>query len=135
MKSFNLLMVIAAFCVLTACKKDNKVEPVTLVAKWALVSDYTANHLAQMNTYTGVPGDYFDFRTDGKCYVREGSQYDTLSYSITSDTSLNMQSFGYGNSGYYSSKANPLTVHAATITSGGPYVPGEIDYRQVILKR
>ena len=92
MRSFNLLMTIPAFCVLAACKKNNGVEPATLVAKWTLVSDYTANHLAQMN-YNGVPGDYFDFRADGKCYNKEGNNYDTLSYSITSDTSLNMQSW------------------------------------------
>jgi hypothetical protein len=135
MKSCNLLMMIPAFCVLAACKKNNGVEPATLVAKWTLVSDYTANHLAQTNTYTGVPGDYFDFRMDGKCYTKEGSQYDTLSYTITSDSTLNIKPFGYSNAAYYSSQANPLTLHAATITSAGPYVPGEVDYRQVSLKR
>ena len=135
MKSFILLMVIAAFCVLAACKKNKGVEPATLVAKWTLVSDYTANHIAQMNTYTGVPGDYFDFRVDGKCYVKEGGQYDTLSYAVTSDSTLNIKPFGYSNAAYYSSKANPITMHTATITNAGPYVPGEVDYRQVSLKR
>ena len=120
---------------LAGCKKDNNGNAVVLAGKWNLVTDYTANHLAQMNTYTGIPGDYFDFRSNGKCYVKEGSQYDTLSYAITSDTSMAIQPFAYGNSAYYSGHTTPLTAHAATITSAGPYPPGEIDYRQVKLSR
>jgi hypothetical protein len=136
MKIKGLLIVLLVFYLLPGCKKENtKPAPPTLVANWNIVSDYTANHLAQTNTYTGVAGDYFDFRTDGKCYVKEGSRYDTLSYAITSDTTLHIQSFGYGNAAYYADKANPLTTHTATLSSTGPYVPAEVDYRQVKLSR
>jgi len=133
----NFLIVVLAFPLLTGCKKDtNKNTTPTLVAKWNLVTDYTANHLAQVNTYIGVPGDYFDFRSNGKCYIKEGSQYDTLTYAITSDTTISIQPFAINNAAYYSGKSNPLTLHAATITSAGPYPPGaEIDYRQVKLSR
>jgi hypothetical protein len=135
MKLRRLLMVVPAFCVLAACKKNKGVAPVTLVTKWNLVSDYTANHLGQMNTYAGVSGDYFDFRADGKCYTKEGSQYDTLSYVVTSDSTLNIKPFGYSNAAYYSGHTAPLTMHTATITNAGPYPPGEVDFRQVSLKR
>jgi hypothetical protein len=136
MKIKGPLIVLIVFSLLAGCKKENtETTQPTLVAKWNIVTDYTANHIAQTNTYTGVAGDYFDFRADGKCYTKEGSRYDTLSYAITSDTNLNIRPFGYSNAAYYSGHANPLTVHTATISSAGPYVPGEVDYRQVKLSR
>jgi hypothetical protein len=139
MKPHQLLMVLFAFCFLTNCKKDKPaIGPPTLIAKWNLVSDYTANHLAQINNYIGVPGDYFDFREDGKCYVKEGSIYDTLSYAKKNDTTITIVPFAYNNAAYFSGQGNPLTLHAATLTSAGPYPPGgigEIDYRQVKLSR
>jgi hypothetical protein len=133
----NLLIAVLIFPLLAGCKKDNnKNTTPTLIAKWNLVTDYTANHLAQTNTYTSVPGDYFDFRSNGKCYIKEGNQYDTLTYAITSDTTISIHPFAINNAAYYSSKSNPLTLHAATITSAGPYPPGvEVDYRQVKLSR
>jgi hypothetical protein len=132
----NLSIAVFVFFLLTGCKKDdNKNHATTLVTKWNLVTDYTANHLGQINTYAGVPGDYFDFRSDGKCYTKEGGQYDTLSYAKTSDTTINIKPFGFSNAAYYSSQANPLTLHAATITNTGPYPPGEVDFRQVKLSR
>jgi hypothetical protein len=132
----NLLIAVFVIPLLVACKKDNnKTTMPGLAAKWNLVTDYTANHLAQINTYTGVPGDYFDFRSNGKCYVKEGGHYDTLLYAITSDTTITIKPFAFNNAAYYSSQSNPLTLHAAIITSAGPYPPGEVDYRQVKLSR
>ena len=108
MKIKGLLPVLIVFYLLPGCKNENtKPARPTLVAKWNIVSDYTANHLAQTNTYTGVAGDYFDFRTNNKCYVKEGSRYDTLSYTITSDTTLNILPFGYSNAAYYAGKGQP----------------------------
>ncbi|MGZ3999335.1 MAG: hypothetical protein ACXVIY_01840 [Mucilaginibacter sp.] len=139
MKRRQLLLVLFAFGLLTQCKKDKPATtPPTLVAKWSLLSDYTANHLAQMNAYTGVPGDYFDFRVDGKCYVKEGSHYDTLLYALKNDTTITIAPFAYNNAAYFSGQGSPLTVHSATLTSVGPYPPvgiGEIDYRQVKLAK
>lgn len=142
MKPHQLLAVLFAFGLLTNCKKDKPVSiSPTLIAKWNLVSDYTSNHLAQINNYIGVGGDYFDFRQDGKCYVKEGSVYDTLSYAIKNDSTITITPFAYSNAASFSSQVNPLTLHTATLTSTGPYPPGgiggigEIDYRQVKLSR
>ena len=137
MKPYKLYIALSVFCFLAGCKKDHSWTNmvVTLVAKWNLVSDYTSNHLAQMNTYTGVAGDYFDFRADGKCYVKEGSLYDTLTYAIKNDTTITISPFAFNNAAYFSGQANPLTLHAATLTSAGPYPPSEVDYRQVKLSR
>jgi hypothetical protein len=136
MKLKNLLVAAFVFFLLAGCKKDNNGNAApTLVAKWNIVTDYTANHMGQINTYTGVAGDYFDFRPNGKCYIKEGVQYDTLSYAITNDTTINIVPFGFSNAAFYSGHANPLTLHAATISNIGPYPPGEVDYRQVKLSR
>jgi hypothetical protein len=136
MKPRLLFIALLFFCLSIACKKEKTANtPPTIVAKWNLVSDYTSNHLAQTSTYTGVAGDYFDFRSDGKCYVKEGSQYDTLSYAIKNDTTITIDPFAYNNAAYFSGDANPLTIHAATLTSAGPYPPGEVDYRQVKLSK
>ncbi len=136
MKANNLLVAALLFTPLAGCKKDNtRGAAPTIVARWNIVTDYTANHLAQRNTYTGVSGDYFDFRPNGKCYIKEGAQYDTLTYAITSDTTMNIRPFGFSNAAWYSSRAVPLTAHAATITSAGPYPPGEVDFRQVKLSK
>ena len=64
MEPYKLYIALYIFCFLSGCKKENTgtTPVVTLVAKWNLLSDYTSNHLAQMNTYIGVAGDYFDFR-------------------------------------------------------------------------
>jgi hypothetical protein len=132
----NLVTVRFVFLFLMGCEKENNENgTLTFAAKWNLVTDYTANHTGQINTYTGVPGNYFDFRPDGKCYTKEGSLYDTLSYAITSDTTMNIKPFGFSNAAFYSGKANPLTLHAATITNTGPYPPGNVDFRQVKLSR
>lgn len=127
MKPYKLYIALSVFCFLAGCKKDHPgTNPVvTLVARWNPVSDYTSNHLAQMNTYVGVPGDYFDFRTDGKCYVKEGSQYDTLSYALKNDTTITISPFAFNNAAYFSGHTNPLTIHAATLTSAGPYPPAK----------
>src|SRR5579872_4131342 len=137
MKPYKLYVTLYIFCFLLGCKKEkiSTAPVVTLVAKWNLVTDYTSNHLAQTNTYTGIAGDYFDFRANGKCYVKEGNLYDTLSYAIKNDTTITISPFAYNNAAYFSGHTNPLTIHAATLTSAGPYPPGEVDYRQVKLAR
>jgi len=57
MNAKKLLISFFVLPLLVACKKDNnKNATPVLIAKWNIVTDYTANHLAQINTYTGVSG-------------------------------------------------------------------------------
>ncbi|MGZ3820878.1 MAG: hypothetical protein ACXVJP_05745 [Mucilaginibacter sp.] len=109
--------------------------PLTLAGKWNLVIDSVIIGFGgvEPKVHTGVYGDYFDFRADGRCYLKEGSHYDTLAYSITSDSTLNIEAFGFGNNAFYTKPTNPYTK--TTLTSGGPYPPGPVNFRQVRLAR
>jgi hypothetical protein len=91
-------MIIAGLMLsLYACKKDgNNFNPSSIVGKWSVVSDSTFIGVGVNNhpvDYRGQPGDYFDFRTDGHVYTKEGTVLDTLSYSSV-PTGIVVQSFG-----------------------------------------
>jgi|SRR5471030_1798751 len=136
MKFYNWLIVLFVFSCIASCKKSGDTGPVTLVAKWNLVNDSTASGgalpvpLAKTN-YVGVPGDYFDFRADGKLYIEEGARYDTLAYNTTSGDSVVINNFNYNNT---PAVISPLTAHNATIYS--TFMVFEIyNYGMVNLKR
>ena len=120
MKFCYLLIAIFVFFWLASCKKSGDTGQVTLIAKWHLVNDSTAygGALAAPLTktnYIGLPDDYFDFRADGKLYIKEGAKYDTLAYNNTAaGDSVIINNFNYNN---YPSVIKPLTSHNATIYS------------------
>jgi len=136
MKPYHLLIWIFFFSCLASCKKSGNAGPATLVAKWNLVNDSTADGgplaspLIKTN-YVGVPGDYFDFRADGRLYIKEGSRYDTLAYHTRAGDSVVINNFNYNN---YPSVIKPLTPHNATVYSR--FMVFEIyNFRVVNLKR
>ncbi len=84
---------------LLTCKKT--AQPVTLVHKWNVLSDTTYNLFTGTSRfYIGQQDDYFDFRTDNKIYIKEGSLLDTVPYSIGADGTVEIYykyfSFGIG---------------------------------------
>jgi len=132
MKFYNLLIGLFVFSCLASCKKSGDSGPVTLVAKWSLVNDSTAHGGALASpltktNYVGVPGDYFDFRANGKLYIKEGSKYDTLTYNMTSGDSVIINTFNYNN---YPSVIKPLTTNSATIYS--TFMVFEIYYFRIV---
>lgn len=138
MRFYNLLTAFFVFSCLASCKKSNYIGPVTLVGKWKLINDSTAydgalaSPLIKKN-YVGIPGDYFDFRTDGKLYIKEGAKYDTLAYNMnmTAGDSVIINNFNYNN---YPSVIKPLTAQNVSIYS--TFMVFEIYYyRKVNLKR
>jgi hypothetical protein len=136
MKPLYILAIICLFYLATGCKKDSgMVYPLSLSGKWTLVKDSVAYGAAAIysQVYNGISGDYFDFRNDGNCYVKEGGHYDTLTYHITSDTTLKIQEFGFGDSSTYSKPTNPY--RKAVISSVIIPIPGGYSYRQVTLTR
>ena len=138
MKLTLLAIVLLVLCVLIGCSKSDMIEPGSLVTKWTLVNDSVSNSIgasaAYTKNYTGAAGDYFDFRNDGKCYTKEGNNYDTLAYQIIGASKINIEGFGF-NSADNPSTIDPFTVHSATITSPDLITPGGISYRVVELKR
>src|SRR5471030_2620643 len=65
--------------------------PTSIVGKWNLVNDslvwgvglnVTATH------YIGKSGDYFDFGTNNKLYIKEGANLDSSVYQVVSDSTV-----------------------------------------------
>jgi len=132
----KLIIALTALCivVLFTCKKSATTMTFTLTGKWNLVSDSLSNGIGPNVTqkyYTGGAGDYFDFRTDNKLYLKEGSTLDTLAYSLPSDSTVVISSFGITFNGV--PETNNLKVLANTGTISTPFVvnPGGY-YRRVV---
>jgi hypothetical protein len=95
---FVKLSFLAALLYLTACSKSHtSPNGNEQLAEWILVTDSTFEGVAQNNhpvDYTGQPGDYFSFTTDGHVYTKEGEVLDTLTYTMVSSTGIIISDFG-----------------------------------------
>jgi len=111
----------------------------SLVAKWNVVTDSTYAGVGITNhpvDYSGQPGDYFDIRANGYIYTKEGAVLDTLSYTLVSDTTIMIQSFGFGVSNSPpTSHINNLTSNSVSIVSPVFASPGGVFGRRVNLSR
>ena len=79
---------------IAACKKSD-VTPVTpqsrIQAKWTHASTaalYYYNGASNTFNFVGQPGEYFDFRGDGKVYFYMGGSYDTTTYGMINDNQV-----------------------------------------------
>jgi len=115
--------------------------PVTtaaLLGKWSIAKDSTWSQLIgppSITVYRGTSNDYYDFRSDGKCYKQENGVYDTIAYKVASDTSVIFGNpvaaidYKSGDTVYFQPAPNvisPLTAHSAKIifsyaSPGGPF--------------
>jgi hypothetical protein len=151
MKPQSLITAIVLFLIITSCNKLGAVHPMSgtnslndgnstgFVSKWQLVNDSTANSMlrtsALTSNYIGVAGDYFDFRTDGFCYTREGKTYDTIAYQLVSPQSIIIQKFGLNINGVTEASNLTQTNTTATITTQNMLTPGGTLFRVVNLKK
>jgi hypothetical protein len=111
--------------ILFACNKSEigKISN-TLTGKWNLVSDSLISGIGPVSTpkiYTGVAGDYFDFRTDNKLYLKEGALLDTFAYTLTSDSTITIHSFGITFNGVLQSSNFKVSANSATLIT--PFIP------------
>ncbi|GHN01164.1 hypothetical protein WSM22_26530 [Cytophagales bacterium WSM2-2] len=144
-KSNSLLALIIASILLSCTYDDLFVAPARAVigpgilGKWSVATDvyYTGTALQNHEVeYTGLPGDYYDFRTNRKLYIKEGLSFDTLSYTILSDTSIVIYGFGYlGNGLPPTLKISNFSEHNAVISSPFIGTPGGMFGRSVVLYR
>jgi hypothetical protein len=140
-KHLPLLSALFILLVITGCRlKDSDTPPVvTLVGKWQVVNDSTSNSSSSasaVNTnYRGLAGDYFDFRTNGFCYTKEGAVYDTLAYDVISNTSVALQNFGLNINGGIEPSLLTLTLTTANITTQNTVTPSGTYFRTVNLTR
>ncbi|NTE04388.1 hypothetical protein G6M24_45450 [Agrobacterium tumefaciens] len=92
----NTLIMFVALFSLVSCKKDEVVVQTTtqkIQVKWGIGTTInTENILPAAKTtssYKGISTDYFDFRTDGKVHIKQGSDpEEVLAYTIDSDTQI-----------------------------------------------
>lgn len=137
-------------CMYISCTKEKALQPGspaikldastdTLFGKWNVVYDssYTGvginNHLA---VYTGVSGDYFDFRADSYLYIKEGASFDTLLYTPLTDSTVIIASFGITLNGVDdTTRITGLSSSTAILTASEVITPGGIFFRKVKLKR
>jgi hypothetical protein len=138
--TFGLTAVITFL--LLSCKKSSlstNDTPTSIVKKWNILNDSTFIGVGVNNhpvNYAGQAGDYFDFRTDGYIYIKEGPILDTLSYSLTSDTTILIASFGIISNGIPEmSRITNLTTHHVTIIAPLVVTPGGLFGRKVNLTR
>ncbi len=121
-----------------SCNKKSDTSS-SINGEWNLITDSVFVGVAQFNhlvVITGQAGDYFDFRTDGKLYTKEGSTYDTSAYHIITDTTLIINSFGLILNGVYDTcHIFNLTAHSAIVHSPVIVTPGGEFGRTVYLSR
>ena len=88
--SFGLIAIVAFF--LTSCKKDSADSNATILGKWNIVTDSTYATVGccyeYKKFYAGKPNDYFDFRNDGKLYIKENTTLDTANYQLTANSKI-----------------------------------------------
>ena len=127
-KIVTAAMMLASFI---SCNKKSDTSA-SINGKWNLITDSVFVGVAQFNhlvVITGQAGDYFDFRTDGKLYTKEGSTYDTSAYHIITDTTLIISSL------YDTCHISNLTAHSAVVSAPVSITPGGVFGRTVYLSR
>ena len=144
MRPQTLLAIILLFSIVTACTKPgcdpaNMNGSMSLAGKWQVVQDSISNSWLKtapvITNYIGASGDYFDFRSDGFCYTKEGDAYDTLAYKQVSSKSIIMQNFGLVINGTTEASVVTQTMTTANITTQNILSPSGTIFREVKLKR
>jgi len=141
MKQLIKLPVMACtLLMLTACNKDgSKIPAPAVVGTWNLVSDSGFSGIGPNNqpfSYRGQPGDYFDFRTNGRLYIKEGASADTTDYQLLSDSTLRIGGVGIVLNGLQAlSKIENLTAHTLTLSATAVLTPCGAFDRHIHLSR
>ncbi len=89
-KILFILALITSIITSPSCKK-NKNDEITLKGKWNVVSiKYHEVYLGENydDNYTGVAGDYIDFRSGNICRVHIDGDDDTYTYEILNNDRL-----------------------------------------------
>ncbi len=134
-----IFVFITAGCTKPGCDPGKMNGSMSLTGKWQLVQDSISNSWLKtepvISNYYGSSGDYFDFRTDGFCYTREGDAYDTLAYKQVSSKSVILQKFGLVINGTTEASVITQTGITVNITTQNILSPSGTIFREVNLKR
>ncbi len=112
---------------------------ISITGKWNIVNDSLVSGIGSSSysyeNYVGSAGDYFDFRSDGYVYLKEGSLLDTLSYQLQDSNKIIIESFGFVINGVATtSDITVLTAHNFSIrTNNDSFVnPAGAVYRRFL---
>lgn len=102
MKTKLICVVILFSMGIIACKKESTTQTKTtqekILGKWNLQStamnDYY-NGTSHPDTIYFLPGEYIEFRADGKAYGYNSGSFDTSVYGITNDSKIWIDDPGY----------------------------------------
>ena len=104
---------------LPACKKDGNLTTGPVVGKWNIVniSNPTLN-------YSGQPGDYYEFASDGTLQTKEGNSMGTFTYSMAADSTIIINLPANLNALSEWGRIKTLTTHTLKIDGLYPVGPG-----------
>ncbi|MEP7251334.1 MAG: hypothetical protein ABI683_03110 [Ginsengibacter sp.] len=109
-------------------------QPTSILRRWNVKIDSFYVGVGASNhevVYVGQPVDYFNFTPDGHIYMMENSIFDTLMYTVSSD-SVFVQNFGTGEG---KGRLQFPSIKNWSISSGYSFTPGGAFGRTVYLKR
>lgn len=118
MKSLILIIITCYIAAgLISCKKGSANPTGEIAGKWSIKVDSTASGIGpvqSMNVYLGTSGDYFDFRSDNKLYIKESASLETFDYKQVSDNKITISLVGSSDI-YENCFIDAITPNSATI--------------------
>ena len=126
MKSVLLVLIVlfSISLITPSCKKKDaeKTAAQKLQNKWTFLNATDNNHYSGADhviSVNGNAGDYMDFRTDGRVYLRIQSSLDTSSYVLSGDTKIIFD--GTDTATIQTLTDNALKLYFKDIISAGTY--------------
>jgi hypothetical protein len=142
MKNLLTLAVVLSTCLsISACLKKTINPPSsTFTGNWRLVSDSTTIQFwglwnGRPDTgviYMGKPADHYNFLVNGKLYIAEDGNLDTVNYIALSHDTLEIKYISEAWLNPFKYIVSNHTDHNMTLTSAFPSVTPETAYTYVI---
>lgn len=119
----------------------------TITGDWTIAADSSfatgigATTTGTGTNYVGQAGDYFKITTDGRVYIKKGTQLDTANYTVTPDKKIVLNYTFYGgapvtNYGSIAVAFNQLGLTAQTLTlTSSVITPGSSLFRTITLRK
>jgi len=137
MRNIVFALFTCALLIFVSCSKEN--SNVDITGKWNIIYDssYTGvglgNHIVE---YRGHFGDYFNFSSDNKLYIKEGNSIKTLDYLMVTDSTAIIASFGITVNGIPPNTfIKDFSAHHVTLLTPFFATPGGTFGRSVQLSR
>ena len=96
-KLIVIITVLISVAGLFSCKNSGVNPAGGITGKWNIKVDSTTSGIGPIEStqaYIGQSGDYYDFRSNNKLYIKEGNSLDTFAYKIVADNKLTISIVG-----------------------------------------